>query len=82
MAEDITQEQEQHNANIDQAYADYMVKKGFYIKNGDSYITNPSCPHSASKLTESWMIEKVKLFWTTTNKIPKWVKTPNKTSSR
>ena len=57
--------------SIDDAFIDFMVEHGFYIKEGTGYITNPSCSYSSATLESKWLDRKKALFGTTTNKEPK-----------
>lgn len=69
---------------IDDAFTNFMVQEGFYIKEGTWYRTNADYAFSYNSLIEKWQKQKKEQFWTTTNTPSQWTTSSKtkKSSSR
>lgn len=67
----LPQEPTEFQEEITDAFNEYMVERGFYIKEGNTFITNPKYPYSIESLKADWLKEKKERFGTTSNQEPK-----------
>lgn len=70
MSEVATEPTEFQN-QIDDAFFEFMLEEGYYIREGQGVITNPDYKYSLSSLQERWLEIKKGKFGTTTNQEPK-----------
>lgn len=52
---------------IDDAFFEFMIQKGFYIREGTGARTNPDYQYSYDSLLAEWMKIKKEKFGTTSN---------------
>lgn len=69
---------------MDDAFFNFMIEEGFYIREGTGVITNPKYPYSLSYATDRWLAQKKEQFGTLTNNPKQWTLTSKskKSSSR
>jgi len=63
----LHQEPDELSSDIDQAFFDFMIEKGFYIREGTGARTNPDYKYSYDSLVTEWMKIKKEKFGTTSN---------------
>ncbi len=63
----LAQEPDELAPDIDQAFFDFMIEKGFYIREGTGARTNPDYKYSYDSLVTEWMKIKKERFGTTSN---------------
>ena len=68
---EVATEPTEFQHQIDDAFFEFMLEKGYYIREGQGVITNPSYKYSLETLYAEWMKIKKEKFGTTTNQEPK-----------
>ncbi len=79
---EVATEPTEFQHKIDDAFFEFMLDEGYYIREGTGVITNPNYKYSLESLYAKWMKIKKDTFGTTTNQEPKWVSKARKASSR
>lgn len=69
---------------MDDAFFNFMLAEGFYLREWTGVITNPNYPYDLSYATNRWLAQKKEQFGTTTNNPTQWTMTSKskKSSSR